>query len=636
MGRENKISKAESRGPVSPIAPLAIAMPIACDAPSNSSGFIVVDLDNDGHIVAQSAVLPHASTSHTARTSIYDLIAPTEARALRRALGAGFGTIALHLGHDAGARALDGFVLRNPSGGARLVLRDDSADRKRLIEADKAEEIVRFGQWTLDLSSGRIEATKGFVRLLAPENPPGAIDSAWILRHCDVKERQRIKRQILKGAKRGGPFSFQTRIVRADGQWRIVESQISVERDPTGKVSALCGVSRDVTEVVIIEKELRRLDAQHRLLINHSNDVICQLDYQGAFLFVSPAIEQITGFLIEEIVGRNISEFVHADDIEHLRNTARQANFDPAARTDQYRMLHKGGHYVWVESRVRPLMDQKGLRRLGLIAVIRDISERKHAEEALVAAHERADIANRAKTKFLANMSHELRTPLNAIIGFSEILSREMFGPLGSSRYGEYVTLILESGRHLLDLINDLLDTAKIEAGRYELTREPLDIEEIISAALRLVQRQAEKKGLILESRLAETAEPLVADQRAVKQIIINLLSNAIKFTPAGGTVRVSVGEQDTFVLITVTDTGIGIPENEVGRLARPFEQVHRDLHIAQEGTGLGLALVNSLARLHGGDIEIKSREGEGTSVIVRLPRDAAETDAAGSHAERA
>jgi cell cycle sensor histidine kinase DivJ len=426
---------------------------------------------------------------------------------------------------------------------------------------------------------------------------------------------------MIHGTRRGEPFTIRTRIIRGDGARRVIESHVAPETNSRGQAVSLHGVCRDVTELAIIEKELQRLNAQHKLLMNYSNDVICQLDYQGSFLFLSPAIEQITGYKIEELVGRNVSELVHPDDIELLRDGARQSNFNPSARTDQFRMHKKAGGYVWIESRVRPLMDQKGKRRLGLIAVMRDVSERKIAEEALVSAHERAEIANRAKTKFLANMSHELRTPLNAIIGFSEILSREMFGPLGSARYGEYVSLILESGRHLLDLINDLLDTAKIEAGRYELAREPLDIQEIVLAALRLVQRQAETKGLELHAPPIKIEGPLIADQRAIKQIIINLLSNAVKFTPKGGKVTVTITEDPDHVVITVSDTGIGIPEKEVGRLARPFEQVHRDLHIAQEGTGLGLALVNSLARLHGGEIEIKSREGEGTAVIVRLPR---------------
>ncbi|HXZ68952.1 MAG TPA: PAS domain S-box protein [Alphaproteobacteria bacterium] len=588
-----------------------------------ASGFAIVDVDSNGRIVAQSTPLI-APSSGKRGLSLYDVLVRQDVPALEATLEAKQAVwLDLRLANKPDRRCvLRTFVWPNETGGARLYVREQSLQERRVADANQAEETVRFGQWTLVVEGGHLEATKGFSKLFAPDDAPALIDNAWVLRHCEVKERLRVLRQMAKGAQRGEPFFVRARIVRGDGARRVIETYVVPETDVRGGTVVLRGISRDVTELAIIEKELQRLDAQHKLLMNYSNDVICQLDYQGSFLFLSPAIEQITGYKIEELVGRNVSEFVHPDDIESLRAGARQANYNPNARTDQFRMQRKSGEYVWIESRVRPLMDQKGKKRIGLIAVMRDISERKIAEQALVSAHERAEIANRAKTKFLANMSHELRTPLNAIIGFSEILSREMFGPLGSTRYGEYVSLILESGRHLLELINDLLDTAKIEAGRYELAREPLDIQEIVDAALRLVQRQAETKGLTLEAAPISIDEPLIADQRAIKQIIINLLSNAIKFTPNGGKVSVIVSRDPNHFIIIVADTGIGIPEKEIGRLARPFEQVHRDLHIAQEGTGLGLALVSSLARLHGGDIEIKSREGEGTSVIVRLPRD--------------
>jgi len=602
---------------------VASPLPRPSDIDFVASGFGIVDIDRNGRIVAQSSPLV---TPLYGRKSVllFDVLERQDLVRLKSVIESRHPMwLDLRLVNKRDRRCvLRSFVWPSDAGGARLYVREQTLQERRVADAEKAEETVRFGQWTLMMDSGHLEATRGFARLLAPDGAPALIDNAWIIRHCEPKERRRILRQMLDGARRGEPFVVRARVLRGDGARRVIETHVVPETDARRRTVALRGVSRDVTELAIIEKELQRIDAQHKLLMNYSNDVICQLDYQGSFLFLSPAIEQITGYKIEELVGRNVSEFVHPEDIESLRAGARQANFNPNARTDQFRMQKKSGEYVWIESRVRPLMDKKGKKRIGLIAVMRDVSERKIAEQALVSAHERAEIANRAKTKFLANMSHELRTPLNAIIGFSEILSREMFGPLGSARYGEYVCLILESGRHLLELINDLLDTAKIEAGRYELAREPLDIEEIVDAALRLVQRQAETKGIILQAHPIRIREPLIADQRAIKQIIINLLSNAIKFTPTGGKVSVSVTRDPDYFIITVTDTGIGIPEKEIGRLARPFEQVHRDLHIAQEGTGLGLALVSSLARLHNGDIEIKSREGEGTSVIVRLPRD--------------
>jgi PAS domain S-box-containing protein len=589
--------------------------------------FILLDVDPSGTILAQSTPLTDSAASVLAAGSrLTDILQADDAERVARLVDSHAPASARFTMRDASGRErhFRAFTLGRPdlpNAVARLHIEDETDLRRRISDTETAERIVRFGQWTYDFETDALVASDGFWRLFGEDFAAGTSGKDFMVKRCEARQASRVKRKLDCGIARGTAFTFQARIIRRDGQRRSIETHVMPELDSEGRVIGLKGISRDVTELVIIEKEMRRIDNQHRILMDYSNDVISQLDYHGAFLFLSPAIENITGFKVEDLVGRNVAEFVHPDDIERLRTGARRSNFDPRARTDQFRMQQKSGDYIWVESTVRPLLDRRGVRRVGLIAVIRDIQERKRAEEALVAAHERAEIANRAKTKFLANMSHELRTPLNAIIGFSEILSREMFGPLGSERYGEYINLILESGRHLLDLINDLLDTAKIEAGRYELTLEPLDIEEILSACLRLVQRQAETKNITLEAPTIALNGPIVADQRAVKQIIINLLSNGIKFTPPGGKVGIGICDDGEHVRITVTDTGIGIPQSELGRLARPFEQVHSDLHVAQEGTGLGLALVNSLARLHGGDIELQSAEGTGTTVIVRLPR---------------
>ncbi len=233
-----------------------------------------------------------------------------------------------------------------------------------------------------------------------------------------------------------------------------------------------------------------------------------------------------------DMTGRRFTDFIHPDDVGQFAQLLSQWRRAPGPRTLQHRMLTASGESFGVETVVSPLFDET--RRLtGAVSSSRDIRERRRAESELRLAHERTEVASRAKSRFLANMSHELRTPLNAIIGFSEILSREMFGPIGTPRYKEYSDLILESGRLLLDLINDLLDMAKIEAGRYVVSPDVLDLHELLAATLRLVQRQIESKGLEVAIDVPELTSPLVADQRAIKQIVLNLLSNAIKFTPA-------------------------------------------------------------------------------------------------------
>jgi two-component system, cell cycle sensor histidine kinase DivJ len=234
------------------------------------------------------------------------------------------------------------------------------------------------------------------------------------------------------------------------------------------------------------------------------------------------------------------------------------------------------------------------------------------------AARHRAEAEADGKTRFLANMSHELRTPLNAIIGFSDIMRTRLFGDL-SSRYGEYAELIHESGQHLLDLINDVLDVSKIEADRYELRPETFDVREVANASLRLMRQQADDAGLRLRGVLPAAPLEVSADRRALKQIILNLISNALKFTPSGGSVTVSFAAVAGALDIVVADTGVGIAPEDLARLGRPFEQAG-DAADRMRGTGLGLSLVRAFARLHGGELSLESRLGEGTAATVRLP----------------
>ncbi|MBS0331368.1 MAG: HAMP domain-containing histidine kinase, partial [Proteobacteria bacterium] len=225
---------------------------------------------------------------------------------------------------------------------------------------------------------------------------------------------------------------------------------------------------------------------------------------------------------------------------------------------------------------------------------------------------------NAGKSRFLANVSHQLRTPLNAIMGFSDIMRQRLFGPM-SERYAEYADLIHESGAHLLELINDVLDMSKIEAERFELARESFDARDAIAAVLRLMRGQAERAGISLKGDLAPGSMEADADRRAVKQIAFNLVANALKFTPRGGTVTISARPEGEVLRIVVADTGVGISPEDLERLGRPFEQAG-DPEQKAAGAGLGLSLVRAFARLHGGEMTMESTLGEGTTVTVRLP----------------
>jgi signal transduction histidine kinase len=256
-----------------------------------------------------------------------------------------------------------------------------------------------------------------------------------------------------------------------------------------------------------------------------------------------------------------------------------------------------------------------------LYGLLQDITTEKRNRAALQNALDEAEAANRAKSRFLATMSHELRTPLNAIIGFSEMMNAELLGPLGNKRYVDYAASINESGRYLLDLINDILDMSKIEAGKYELVHEPINVVKAIRLSCHMVENTVRDKGLTLTLKNSNETPVIEADRRAFMQVILNILSNAVKFTETGGTVTVTVTDApDNRIMIEVNDTGIGIPAEKLGRIGQPFEQVSGAMARTHGGTGLGLAITKKLVEMHDGELRINSVYGQGTTVTIIMP----------------
>ncbi|MGH7123856.1 MAG: ATP-binding protein, partial [Stellaceae bacterium] len=378
----------------------------------------------------------------------------------------------------------------------------------------------------------------------------------------------------------------------------------------------------DITALKQREEALQKSEEQFRVTFDAAPIGMAIIDVDGRYQRVNPALCDLFGYVESELTGRRLLEITHPSDrqtaevnIERLRT----AQVDRVETEKRY--IAKDGRIVHALTRIGAVRDAGG-RTVRLLSQIIDITSRKGAEDELIAAKEQAELANRSKSEFLANMSHELRTPLNAIIGFSEIVAGELFGPIHAARYVEYARDIHTSGIHLLAIISDILDLSKIEAGRRELTESSIVLHEVAESALRLVRGRAENGGVRLVNEIARDGLPqLLADERAVKQIILNLLSNAVKFTPEGGRVAVAAERRDDGSLaVSVDDTGIGIAPENIPRALAPFSQVESALTRRFEGTGLGLPLVKSLIELHDGALEIESEEGKGTLATVVFP----------------
>ena len=494
---------------------------------------------------------------------------------------------------------------------AEVALRESEA---RLFEAQR---IAKLGNWAWNIESDEVWWSAEIYRIFGLQPDRFKVTYEGFLDRVHPDDRQSVKDAVTRALRKGADYSIDMRIVLDDGTVKIVHEQAETTRTEDGRAVSMVGTIQDITERKESDVKAQRLitaienlsecvalyDADDRL-------IFCNLPYRelnsGVPETMEPGVpfeQHLRAILAQELVPNAIGreEAWLEERMERHRNP--KGPFEVSRQGDRW--------YLGSEKR---------LAAGGLVLLLTDITDRKHAEDERREALERAEKASQAKSEFLATMSHELRTPLNAITGFAEVIGGQHFGSVGNPKYLEYAEDILASGHHLLDLINDVLDLSAIEAGRYPLLRENLDVGEIVDECSRSIADMAARKKISYAANIPGNLPPCHADRRAMKQILLNLLSNAVKFTPEGGSIHLSATTINGSTVIRITDTGTGIPAETLSRLADPFTRAEPNPHKSQEGAGLGLAIVDSLLKLHGGAMDIKSSPRKGTAVTVKLP----------------
>jgi PAS domain S-box-containing protein len=417
--------------------------------------------------------------------------------------------------------------------------------------------------------------------------------------------------------------AIELRLFAPDAGLVYASVRSSAVHDGLGRLRWLLLTVEDITARHRAEEALAVSEVRYRTIIDTAVEAVLTIDTDGIVQTANPAVERLLGYPPEDLAGRHIQVLLDGADaaLQAAHRHRSLTGGDQPTGFAREMMVRRRDGSVFHGCLSLAEVDRPGLRLY--VGIIRDITERKDSERALVDAKEAAELANRAKSAFLANMSHELRTPLNGILGFADIIHKQMLGGVENPMYLAYVAEIKRSGELLLANINDLLEMATIEAGRVDLDVTLMDIRDVVVSCLRLVAKRAERQRLRVEADICAELPPLIADPRALKQVLLHLLSNAIKFTREGGSIGVSARvDDDGHLAVEVFDTGIGIPEGRLESVFQPFVQGDATLGRRHDGIGLGLSIAKSLVEQHGGHLEIRSTQDVGTSVIVHLPKD--------------
>ncbi len=438
-----------------------------------------------------------------------------------------------------------------------------------------------------------------------------------------VQDQAELKKSI-EALVSGTSHSYRafTRIRSADGKFRAVEFSLSIVRKSEDKEMHLVGTITDVEERRRAERALSEAEKKYRNIVENAASGIYQVTPEGQFLSVNPAYARILNYESSDIVLRDIVNartdiYVDEAEREKFLKEISSLNISKSYETSVRRADNK---IIWVSDNVRPVFDEEN-NLLYYEGSLEDIDQRRKAEMALKDAMTQSDLANRAKSEFLANISHELRTPLNAVIGFSDIIRSEAFGKIEHDEYKEYAGSIYDSGNNLLKVINEILDVSRIEAGERTLKEGAVNIRSSILSCLSLMESKIKTAKIRVDNKVIDESLGLIGESQAIKQMLMNLIGNAVKYSPPNGLIMVdATTSNDGRLHISITDTGIGMSDSELEKALSPFGQVEVEHSRTTSGTGLGLTLVKSLIELHGGELDLVSQKGIGTTATLIFP----------------
>ena len=504
--------------------------------------------------------------------------------------------------------------------GFALVMRDVTAQREieqKLHDSERRFQLVvggltEYAIFMLD-RQGVVTSWNPGAQRIQGHRAEDVVGQHFSLFYDEDDRRNGKPFRALKTAAETGRYEEEGWRLRKDGSQFAAHVLIDAIHDESGEVVAFATITRDITSHHRAARALRESESRFQLLLESITDhAICTLDPSGIITSWNASAERIMGYSAAEIVGEHFSVFYAEPERKEGKP---YRTLDVARRAGRFAeeglRLRKDGTAFAAEVVISPIRSETG-QVTGFAKVTRDITERKQREF--------AEAANEAKTRFLAHLSHELRTPLNAIIGFSEVIKSEVFGEIANKRYVSYGGDIHYSGVHLLNLVNDILDLSRIEAGKLEPVPERVDVNALAEKALRLFDSKAAAKRVRLEFQPGTGVHDFVADERMVYQSCVNLLDNAIKFSKPDTRVGLRVTQDAGWLRIVVADQGYGMPEHEIPIALQPFRQLDSLMTRSTEGAGLGLSLVKSYCEIHGGGIAIRSAVGDGTEVTLRFP----------------